>query len=260
MRKLFQLFFLSLFLVIGVTETYSQKPVEGTWKEDARTWKPQHKQFADADAYQIITPKRWISIGINPADQSLYWAIGGTYHYEDGIFTEKTDFFSVDTAWIGGILHHKVEFFEDIMRVYRFENLPGYHSIFFEKIEPSIATSKQLHPLIGVWEIEKAQYGDEKLTEVAKSDRAIKIITPRYFLVYSTSGKQFKGLNFGTCSFRDNKYNENVLVSTWDSSLREETQSFTWSINEEGQFVQQGELNSKKFDHYALTEISNRIE
>ena len=245
-----------VFLCFLGTSLIGQSAIEGTWKYVARKWAPEHKQFADAEAYKIITDRHWLSIGMDPEDHSLYWAMGGTYTFNAGNYSEKIDFFNLDSSWVGSINN----FHKEMRGEFLYQSGP-FNYEFFERVEPSLHDAKEMNPLAGVWDIVSAQYGDQKPDIKEQYGRVLKIITPSYFagVFFNPDTGHFNGIAFGKQKVVGNQYIEDVLCFSWDNTMSNEPQRFTWEIKED-QFIQKGRINSDEYKEYIIHEVSNRVE
>ena len=148
------LFLLCTFFLSSSVQSQNSD-IQGTWKLIAKQWDTETKQFADAIVYKIITDSYWITIGLQPATQELYWTNGGTYSLNDRMYAEKLEFFSLDTSAVGNISMFEMSVQDDVLcqkGVLSQGTYAGHKVLeYYERIEPGLASTQHLNPIAGVW-------------------------------------------------------------------------------------------------------------
>ena len=115
MRAISSILFLLCTFFLSSSVQSQDNDIQGTWKLMAKHWDKETKQFADAIVYKIITDSYWITIGLQPVTQKLYWTNGGTYSLNDKMYAEKLEFFSLDTSVVGNINMFEMSLQEDVL-------------------------------------------------------------------------------------------------------------------------------------------------
>lgn len=242
--------------------------IQGTWKLIAKHWDTETKQFADATVYKIITDSYWITIGLQPATQELYWTNGGTYSLDDRMYAEKLEFFSLDTSVVGNINMFEMSVQDDVLcqKGVLSQGIYAGHKVleYYERIEPGLASTQHLHPIAGVWSAAEAQYGNNPPANISQEyGRILKVITPTHFAAVFANPNTgwFGGIAFGTQKIIGQDYIEKLLCFSWDSSVVEKPQIFQWRI-EDGEYIQTGPLSadSTQYDSYQIKERYRRLE
>lgn len=278
MKRFFSLSLLGLglaacFLFLGwhgppqtTTDTYKSNPLEGTWKLLASRWNPDTKQFADKAIYKIYTRHRFAFVYFDEQTGAFSGAGGGTYSLNGNQFTEQLEYFSFDPAAAGTQQTFSFNILDgDILHQSGKLNTKKYPDYdiqeFYQRVEAGISDGKKHHPLVGVWNIKEATYGDNKPDIKEKYGKVIKIITPKFFYgaFFNPETRYFNGVTFGTWEAEGEQYTETILTYSWDNSIVREPQPFNWRV-ENNKFYQTGFIDSDKYQNYRIEEVSSRME
>jgi len=248
------------------TDTYKPNPLEGTWKLLASGWNADTKKFADKAIFKIYTRDRYATVIFDASTGEFAGAGGGTYTVKGNQFTEQLEYFSFDPAAAGTQQTFSFNILDGDMLhqsgKLNTEKYPDYDiQEFYQRVEPGMSDSKKHHPLVGVWNIEEATYGDNRPDIKEKYGKVIKIITPEYFYgaFFNPETQYFNGVTFGTWVAEGEQYTETILTYSWDNSIVREPQSFTWKV-ENDRFYQTGFIDSDKYKNYRIEEVSSRME
>lgn len=265
-----QIIFILLLAGLGISFSYKTPPrktmpLEGTWKLVSANWYDNNPKYTNSAIYKIYTGGRFAFIYFDTKTGKFQGAGGGTYTVDNSKFSEKLEYFSWDSTAVGTsqTFDFKIEGNRFIQSgLLNSEKYKDYEiKEVYEKVEDGISAAKSKHPLIGVWNIESAQYGPEK-TDIQKVyGKVIKIITPGHFVTafFNPDTKQFNGSGFGTWKVEGNNYTEKVLMFSWDDTMVNTEPKFTWEVKN-NKFHQRGKIDSKEYQDYTIEEVSKRLE
>lgn len=247
----------------------SSNPLEGTWKLRSANWAERTSHYADDEIYKIYTRDRFAFIYYDEQEQSFSGAGGGTYTIEGNQFTETLEYFSFDQTAVGSQQTFTFEINEEgqlhQVGILQTEEYPDHEiNQLYDRIESSIHAESESNPLLGVWCVQEATYGDnvnDATTIQQKYGRVYKIITPGFFysVYFDPSRQYFNGVGFGTYEVNGGNYTETILAYSWDDASVGSQPSFQWKIKD-GQFHQSGKLNAGKYLDYTIEEVFARIE
>lgn len=262
-----------LLLVAGLGSSFSIKtpqqpkatPLEGTWKLVSANWYDNNPRYANSAIYKIYTGGRFAFVYFDTKTGAFQGAGGGTYVTNGENFTEKLEYFSWDSTAVGTSQTYNFKIEGKSFKQIGLLNSEKYKNYeikeVYERVEEGISSVKSKHPLIGVWDIESAQYGPEKSDIQKEYGKVIKIITPGHFYgaFFNPETGKFSGVGFGTWRTEGNNYIEKVLVFSWDDTMANTEPAFTWEVKG-NKFHQRGKINSNEYKDYTIEEISKRIE
>ena len=265
-----QLLFILLLAGLGIsfsnkTPQPKSSPLEGTWKLVAAKGYEPESTHAGIVIYKIFTGKQVHFVYYNEKTGEFRGAGGGTYTLEGDTFQEKLEYFSWDSTAVGTVQAYHFKINGNRLTQSGTLNSKQYQNYeveeVYERVEDGISSTKSKHPLIGVWAIESAQYGDNKPNIQETYGKVIKIITPGFFygVFFNPDTKHFNGITFGNWRAEGNQYIETVQVFSWDETMAKQEQPFTWEVKAD-KFYQRGKINAEKYKDYTIEEVSKRLE
>lgn len=265
-----QLLFLLLLAGMGSSfpkspSSLKTTPLEGTWKLVSANWYNGNPNYTNSAIYKIFTGQSVHFVYFDEKTGKFQGAGGGTYSVKGSNFSEKLEYFSWDSTAVGTMQNYNFKLDgnrliqtgtlnSDQYKNYKIEEV-------YERQEEGISVAKANHPLIGVWQIESAQYGNNKPNIQERYGKVIKIITPGYFygVFFNPEKKSFDGVTFGKWRSDGAQYIETISVFSWDATMAKTEQPFTWEVKGNN-FYQRGKINSKEYEDYIIEEVSRRLE
>jgi hypothetical protein len=264
MKKVF--FFLLLAAGPGLSFSFKTpmpktKPLEGTWKLVSANWYERNPAYANSAIYKIYTDGRFAFLYFDTKTGEFQGAGGGTYTVNGSSFTEKLEYFSWDSTAVGTSQTFQFKIEGERFTQSGLLNSEKYKNYKIEEVFERVESGTAKHPLVGVWQVESAQYGDQKPNISEKYGNILKFITPEYFyaVYFDTDKKKFHGVSFGKWRAEGTQYMETVLAFSWDATAANTQQTFTWDVKN-NKFYQTGKINSKDYANYTIEEVSKRIE
>ncbi|MEM9885090.1 MAG: hypothetical protein AAF849_04295 [Bacteroidota bacterium] len=238
-------------------------PLEGTWKMTTAKWgkMKEHKQ-TKRDIYKIFTKDKYFFIYYN--DQKFSGAGGGDYTVEGNTFKSTNAYYSWDSTAVG-----KTQTFNWVIEgntLHQFGLIKGADKYdnyvideYYERVEDGIGQNE--HPLVGVWQVEEATYGNETTSAANSRWQVNKIFTDKFWYITYFDPKTggFNGAGFGTYALKDNEYHETIEAFSWDQTAVGQTNTFSMKIEPET-LVQKGEINTDEYQNYTIIERFKRIE
>ena len=238
--------------------------IQGTWKMSSM--QPQDTNVMVTPTYtqiKIFGAPHFALINLGE-NHSFNMALGGTYEINEEGFTEKVLFYSGDSTFIGteipytykadeGTYHQSGVIVQDSA-----DNLVIEES--YERVEDAMSKTEG-NPLVGVWRMTRAAYGDtEEAEPLEEGEATYKIITPGHFYVvsFNWNGK-FGAVVFGTHKMEGDKYVETIISSSMDSTMNGQTPSFDYEVADSS-FTQIGAISYQGEDNYKIEEYFTRVE
>ena len=207
-------------------ETFDPAIIQGTWEMTGVLPADTNEIIApDYHQYKIYTEDHVFFLAFN-ADSVLMIG-GGTYTINQDSFTEDLSYMtfydeSLPTSY--SFIHQidSTTFAQSGVM----ESEEGEEDFKLEeryrRVEGSVADGLEGHPLVGVWKLDQALYGDdEELAPLPDSMQMLKVITPGHFMAvnYNKNNPGDVNVVFGAQRMEGGKMIESVLVNSWSATM-----------------------------------------
>ncbi len=249
-------------------EAFDPTSIQGTWEMTGNMPPDTNEVIAqDYRQVKIYTGEQVFFLAFDTDPDTVYMIGGGTYSINDSSFTEDLSYMTFhqegeptsytfahtiteDSFGQSGVMENPAEDEEDFQLEER-----------YKRAEVGMANSVG-HPLVGVWEMEQAMYGDEEeLSGIPDSIRSLKVITPGHFYVVTYNKNDLTKVNvvFGSQQWTEGQIEETIIANTWDKGMNGAT--FTFAVEmDDNTYAQKGTMTYGDRDDYPLEEHFVRIE
>lgn len=172
-----------------------------------------------AFAYFEVDTKKFIGTG------------GGTYTFENGVYTETIEFMSLDSSYVGKSLSFKSKLIKGNKEWKISGELEG-EPLKERWVRIDDASSSDL---AGAWRIRERANREGKMTPMRRGPRkTIKYLSDTRFqwVAFNVATKQFMGTGGGTYTMEDGKYTEHIDFFSRDSSRVGMSLSFNYVVKD----------------------------
>ncbi|MEM6321145.1 MAG: hypothetical protein AAF960_26015 [Bacteroidota bacterium] len=255
----------TLFSLLGcmttIGFTQNTTPIQGTWKLVKYKWGDmKNHQIPQKTIYKIYTKEHFAFVRFD--ENKFSGAGGGSYMVNAETFTETLAYYSEDSTatgtaqrfnyTIGGNVLHQTGFIK---------GTDQYDDYVIDEYYERIEAPEQTNGLVGLWQIEKATYGNSTKTADESRWTIQKCFTPSHWYVayYDAENGGFNGAGFGTYELQGNQYFETIQTYSWDSTAIGQTVQFTMDMTP-STLVQKGFLNTAEYQDYRIEEYFKRVE
>ncbi len=214
-----------------VEEPIDGKVLQGTWQLvkyiDHENGGTEWTSYTDDFVYQKhITPTHFTWLKYKKSEDDLEGIGGGTYTYENNIYTEDIAFFlPAGSSELGQAIPFDVKIGEDGLWMHngfakRFEfdvdtgEMALVDSVQIEEIWEKVSPESGNPTIMGAWSLEsyKTLESDSLRSEYPPFVEYIKLLTPSHFvwIKYNGEGDEVMAAASGTYSYQSDVYTENI--------------------------------------------------